>query len=259
VRFPSVEMMKPKNRRDAKKHLQPKILIFDIDGVLIDVRGTYWRSALETVRHLSGKRVTYADLHKWKSKPGHNDDWRMTANWITSLGRPTTYNEARAAFEKFYWGTDGKLGNVRNEKFLITPRQLELWAERFELNLFTGRTRREFAFTFDRWPHTSYFRMVVTMDDVKRGKPHPDGLLKILGKRAPATAVYVGDNIDDALAARDAGVPFLAILPAGAHGYRRRATNFKKLGALALLSRATDLNRWLARNEANPAGKMSSK
>ena len=238
--------MTPKSRRNSRKRLEPQILIFDIDGVLIDVRGTYWRSALETVRHLSGKRVTYAELHAWKSKPGHNDDWRMTANWVTSLGRPTTYQEARAAFENFYWGTEGKLGNVRNERFVITPRQLELWAARYELNLFTGRTRREFAFTFDRWPHTSRFRMVVTMDDVKHGKPHPEGLLKILGKRDPATAVYLGDNIDDALAARDARVPFLAILPVGAHGYRQRAANFKKLGALALLSRATDLNRWLS-------------
>jgi hypothetical protein len=43
-------------------------------------------------------------------------------------------------------------------------------------------------------------------------------------------------------------VPFLAILPARAHGYRQRAANFKKLGALALLSRATDLNLWLSAN-----------
>jgi phosphoglycolate phosphatase-like HAD superfamily hydrolase len=114
------------------------------------------------------------------------------------------------------------------------------------LNLFTGRTRREFAFTFDRWPQTSHFHMVVTMDDVKHGKPHPEGLLKILGKRDPKTALYLGDNIDDALAARDARVPFLAILPVRAHGYRQRAANFKKLGALALLSRATELNRWLS-------------
>jgi HAD superfamily phosphatase len=245
-RFLSSSRMTPKPRRNPPRLLNPQILIFDIDGVLIDVRGTYWRSALETVRYLSGKRVTYADLHKWKSKPGHNDDWRMTANWVTALGRPTTYEQARAAFEKFYWGTDGKLGNVRHEKFVITPRQVERWASRFELHLFTGRTRREFAFTFDNWPLTSRFRSVVTMDDVKRGKPHPEGLLKILGGRDPSTAVYVGDNIDDALAARDAGVPFLAILPAGAHAYRQRAADFKKLGALALLGRASDLNAWLA-------------
>jgi HAD superfamily hydrolase (TIGR01548 family) len=224
---------------------QPQILIFDVDGVLVDVQGTYWRSALETVRYLSGKRVTYAQLHQWKNKPGYNDDWRMTADWVTSLGRPTTYLEARAAFERFYWGSNGKPGNVRNEKFLVTPGQVERWARRFELDLFTGRTRQEFSYTFERWAPAAHFRTVVTTDDVEKGKPHPEGLLKILGQRDASTALYVGDNIDDALAARDAGVPFMAILPAGMYGYRARATKFRELGALALLPRATALNEWL--------------
>jgi len=238
--------MTPKKTQNPRTLLSPKILIFDIDGVLIDVRGTYWRSGLETVRFLSGKRVTYAQLHAWKSKPGYNDDWRMTADWVTSLGRPTTYEEARAAFEKFYWGANGKPGNVHNEKFLITPRQIERWARRFELHLFTGRNRREYDFTFKRWKHSWHFQTVVTMDDVMKGKPHPEGLVKILNGRDPRTAIYVGDNIDDALAAHDAGVPFFAILPPGSHDYRKRATRFKELGAIALLPKAMALNAWLA-------------
>src|SRR5580700_2997310 len=224
----------------------PQILVFDVDGVLVDVRRSYWLSALETMRFLTGRRHAWAELHEWKSKPGNNDDWNMVSNWATALGHPTSYEEARVAFQQFYWGKNGKSGNVRKEKLVITPRQIERWAGRFELNLFTGRTRQEFSYTFERWPATPCFRSVVTMDDVKRKKPHPDGLLKILGRRDPATAIYVGDNIDDALAARDARVPFMAILPAGAHGYQQRAANFKKLGALALLSRATDLNLWLS-------------
>ena len=223
---------------------QPQILIFDVDGVLVDVRGSYWRSALETVRYLTGKRVTYAELHKWKSKPGFNDDWSMVAAWVTALGKPISYKEARVAFEKFYWGSDGRLGNVRNEKILITPRQIEKWARHFELNLFTGRTRQEFSFTFERWPATKYFRTIITMDDAKR-KPDPEGLQKILGGRDPATAVYLGDNIDDALAARNAGVPFLAIVAPGEHRYRERAARFGELGAIAFFARATDLNALL--------------
>src|SRR5215475_7606816 len=113
--------MKPNTKGKRAKLLRPEILIFDIDGVLIDVRGTYWRSGLETVRFLSGKRVTYAQLHAWKSRPGYNDDWRMTADCVTSLGRPTTYEEARTAFEKFYWGTDGKPGNFYFLIFRIPP------------------------------------------------------------------------------------------------------------------------------------------
>jgi HAD superfamily hydrolase (TIGR01548 family) len=229
----------------AKKSSLTKILIFDVDGVLVDVRRSFWLSALETMRFLTGKRVTWPELHKWKSKPGNNDDWSMVSNWATALGRPTTYEEARVAFQQFYWGKNGKPGNVRKEKLLITPRQIERWAQRFEVDLFTGRTRNEFSYTFERWPATRHFRTVITMDDVKRKKPHPDGLLKILGRRDAATALYVGDNIDDALAARDAHVPFMAILPSGAYEYRKRAARFRELGALALLPRATALNDWL--------------
>lgn len=236
-------MAKARTRKLAR---QPEILIFDVDGVLVDVRGTYWRSALETVRQLTGKRVTYAELHRWKSKPGYNDDWKMTADWATSVGRPTTYEQAQEAFSSVYWGTaGGPLGNVRNEKLLVTPKQIVRWAERYELNLFTGRNRKEFTFTFEKWPGTPCFHQVITMDDVKRIKPHPEGLYKILGKRDPASALYLGDNIDDALAARDAGVPFMAIIGPTEHGYPARAKRFRELGALALLSRATALNGWL--------------
>lgn len=228
----------------AEKRLPTEILIFDVDGVLVDVRGTYWRSALETVRHITGKRVTYTELHRWKSKPGFNDDWSMVSAWVSSLGHPTSYEEARAAFEKFYWGSGGKPGNVRNEKLMVTPRQVEKWARRYELNLFTGRTRQEFSFTFEGWPGTKYFRTIITMDDAKR-KPHPEGLQKILGGRDPETALYLGDNIDDALAARDANVPFMAIIAPEEHGYRQRAAKFRELAALALLPRVTGLFRIL--------------
>jgi HAD superfamily phosphatase len=243
---PIQNSLKTKSSAQRRKPLevQPKILIFDVDGVLVDVRDTYWRSGLETLRSLTGKHVTYKQLQQWKSKPGHNDDWKMVSAWATALGRPTTYEEAREEFQKFYWGTKGKPGNVRNEKLIVTPRQIETWARRYELNLFTGRTRQEFSFTFESWRATKHFRTIITMDDAKR-KPHPEGLHRILGKRDPATALYLGDNIDDALAAREAKVPFMAIIAPGEHGYRKRAARFRELGALALLPRATDLNDWL--------------
>ena len=174
--------------------------------------------------------------------PRRSSNW----DWVSSLGTPTTYEAARAAFNNFYWGSAGRPGNVLNEKLLITPRQIEKWASCYELNLFTGRNRREFSFTFEKWPAARHFRTVITMDDVTKIKPHPEGLYKILEGRDPEKALYLGDNIDDALAARDAGVPFMAIIAAHEHGYRARAAAFRKLGALALLPRATALNAWLA-------------
>jgi len=238
------------------RKLSPEILIFDVDGVLVDVRDTYWRSALETMKFLTGKRVTHAELHRWKSKPGNNDDWRMVANWATALGRPTTYAEARAAFSQFYWGTKKRPGNVAREKLIVTPAQIEKWAGRYELDLFTGRTRREYEYTFAPWPPAKHFRMVITMDDVKKMKPDPEGLYKILGKRRPGAALYLGDNIDDALAAREAGVPFAAIIALGEHNFRKRAARFRELGAVALLPRATAVNRLL--ENGNPPNESRS-
>jgi len=133
---------------------------------------------------------------------------------------------------------------VRNEKLLMAPALIARWAKKYELDLFTGRTRQEFSFTFAKWPATKYFRTVITMDDAKR-KPHPEGLLTILSGRDPRTALYVGDNIDDALAARDAGVPFVAILERSHREYRERAARFRELNALTLLGRARDLQRLL--------------
>jgi hypothetical protein len=37
----------------------------------------------------------------------------------------------------------------------------------------------------------------------------------------------------------------MAIIAPGEHGYRERAARFRELGALALLSRATELNHLL--------------
>jgi len=230
-------------KRTAGK-LNPEILVFDVDGVLIDVKETFWRSALQTLEKLTGKKGTWAELHKWKRQPGNNDDWMMVSRWATALGVPTTYEEARDAFQPFYWGNNGEPGNVTREKWLITPKLVEKWSKRRELNLFTGRTRPEFAYSFDRWPAAKYFRMVVTMDDAPK-KPFPDGLFAILGKRDPKSALYLGDNVDDALSAQAAGVPFMAILPNRLDGYRERAKKFRDLGALRLLERARDLDRWL--------------
>ena len=237
-------MAKPARKRKLIHKLDPEILIFDVDGVLVDVRETYWRSGLQTMRALTGKKVTWAEFYEWKRQPGNNDDWMLVSRWATALGVPTTYEQAREAFQPFYWGRDGKPGNVAKEKLLITPKLIQRWAARRELNLFTGRTRQEFSYTFDNWEAARSFRTVITMDDAKK-KPNPEGLRLILAGRSPKAALYVGDNIDDALAAKAARVPFLAVLAKKDLDYRQRSKRFRELGALGLLERARDLDHWL--------------
>ena len=67
--------------------LAPKLVIFDVDGVLVDVHGSFHRSILDTVKHFTGRRFTYADIQQWKTRSGYNDDWRLSTDWVNSLGR----------------------------------------------------------------------------------------------------------------------------------------------------------------------------
>jgi HAD superfamily hydrolase (TIGR01548 family) len=223
--------------------LAPKLIIFDVDGVLVDVHGSFHKSIVDTVYFFTKRRVSYAEIHQWKNRSGYNDDWRLTTDWVASLGPTVPYKEVKARFQKFYWGTKSNPGNVARERWLITHKRLERWSRRAELALFTGRTRRELRHTLEGTHAEAIFRRTITMDDVKKGKPVPEGLRLLLNGMPRREALYLGDNIDDALSSKRAGVPFLGVLPHGSDAHSARATRLRELGAIKILHSVRDLEK----------------
>jgi len=224
----------------------PSVIIFDVDGVLVDTRQSFQRTTLETVQFFVGKKVSHRELHRWKNRPGFNDDWKLSTAWVNTLGKEIGYDEVKKKFVEIYWGPNGK-GNAAREKWLLPPGNLRRLAKLAELNVFTGRVRRELDYTLDRWKVRDFFQKIVTVENVKRPKPAPDGLLRILSGRDPGSALYVGDNVDDALAARAARIPFIGILPRRSEERRQRGAMLRKLGAVTILSDISELERWLKR------------
>ena len=225
----------------------PEVIIFDVDGVLVDVRGSFHRTVIETVRSFTGKRVTRAELHRWKSQSGFNDDWKLSTAWVHSLGGTAPYEEVKGKFVQLYWGENGK-GNVLREKWLLPHPALRRLAKRSELALFTGRIRKETDYTLDRLKVREFFTRIVTVEDVKQAKPNPEGLLTILQGRDPARSLYLGDNIDDALAAQAARLPFAGVLPQARGSIAARREMFRELGAATILRDVRQLERWLTSN-----------
>ena len=222
----------------------PKLVIFDVDGVLVDVHGSFHRSILDTVKYFTGRRFTYNDIQHWKSRSGYNDDWRLSTDWVNSLGTKAEYADVKRIFEKMYWGTNGTPGNVWRERWLVPPRLLARWAKRAELALFTGRNRRELEHTLKHFGVGKLFSRTVTMDDVKQLKPHPEGLLRLVDGNEPQSALYLGDNLDDALAAKRAGVPFLGVLRHGSEAHRVRAGQLREHGARIILHSTSELEKY---------------
>lgn len=231
--------------KHARAAVPPQVIIFDVDGVLVDTRGSFQKTTLETVRLFTGKRVTRAELHRWKGRPGFNDDWKLSHTWVRSLGGDFDYEEVKAKFQQIYWGRQNR-GNVARERWLLPKAQLRRLSGIAELAIFTGRTRQELDYTLDRWKVRSYFRQIVTVENVKHGKPDPEGLFEILDGRDPASAIYVGDNVDDALAAQSARMPFVGVLPFRSEERRQRQAGLRQLGALAVLGNVNLLEPWLS-------------
>jgi len=229
----------------------PEIIVFDVDGVLVDVRGSFHKTVLETVRFFTGQRVTRKEFQRWKSQPGFNDDWKLSTAWVQSLGGSQGYDEVKNKFVELYWGKNGRRGNVMGEKWLLPRASLARLAARAELALFTGRVRQETDYTLERCRVRKYFRHIVTVEDVTRPKPHPEGLLQILAGRGSEKAIYLGDNIDDATAAQAAGISFLAVLPRNSEARKTRGQQLVELGALALLDSVRGLEVWLDRLAPN--------
>ena len=222
----------------------PRLIIFDVDGVLVDTRGSFQRTTLEVVRLFTGRRVTYSELHRWKNRPGYNDDWKLSHAWIQALGGNFEFEEVKRKFQEIYWGENHN-GNVRLEKWLLPRASLRRLAKFAQLAIFTGRIHRELDYTLERWRVREFFHQVITAEELKQGKPHPEGLLKILGGREASLAVYVGDNVDDSLAAKSAGIEFVGVLPRGSQELRFRGARLRELGAKTILGDISELESWL--------------
>jgi HAD superfamily hydrolase (TIGR01548 family) len=227
---------------------RPSLIIFDVDGVLVDTRESFQRTTLETVRLITGKPVTRAELHRWKNRPGFNDDWKLSHTWVRALGGNFEYEEVKRRFVELYWGKNGR-GNASREKWLLPRATLRRLAKTTELAIFTGRIRRELDYTLDRWKVRKYFQQIVTVENVAHPKPNPEGLLKILADRDRERALYIGDNVDDALAARSARLPFVGVLARRSEERRQRGTRLRKLGARTILGEISELENWLARRQ----------
>jgi HAD superfamily phosphatase len=227
--------------------VKPKIeiVIFDMDGVLVDVRDTFHSTILLTVKHFTGKSVPRVAIQDWKNRGGYNDDWKLSHHWIRSLGGRVPYEEVKRQFQVFYWGEDND-GTFLRERWLLPLANLRRLEKKVELAIFTGRTRRELKPTLERFRVGRYFRRIVTQNDVTRLKPHPEGLLHILDGRDPAAVIYVGDNVDDAKAAKRAGILFAGVLPPRGLARRLCAARLKEHGAKVILRNVGAVEELLA-------------
>jgi HAD superfamily phosphatase len=186
------------------------ILIFDMDGVLVDVSDSYRETIARTAGHFTGREISREEIQDLKNQGGFSDDWKLTHHIIAQAGIEMNSEAVKAHFQQLFLG-NGSDGLILRERWIARPGLLERLGRRFRLAVFTSRPREEAELTLRRFAPDVVFDPIVAMYDVPRLKPAPDGLLRIVQAHPEGNPYYVGDTIDDARAARAAGVPFIGI------------------------------------------------
>ncbi len=189
------------------------IVIFDIDGVVRDVGGSYRRALADTVEHFTGGgyRPTPVDIDQLKSEGIWNNDWEASQELIYRYFENRTsreqlqldYKAVVAFFQSRYRGADPNnwTGYICNEPLLLQPSYLEqLTLAGIRWGFFSGATRASATYVLERRLGLKS-PVLIAMEDAP-GKPDPTGLFATvrlleneLDKSTPV--VYLGDTVAD--------------------------------------------------------------
>jgi HAD superfamily phosphatase len=202
------------------------LVIFDIDGVVRDVAGSYRRALADTVEHFTqGQyRPTPEDIDALKTEGCWNNDWEASRELIVryfqsrnqlSAIADVEYEAIVDFFQSKYRGIDFS-GYIRDEPLLMSRDYLEnLTVDGIAWGFFSGATRASASYILKKRLGLVQ-PILIAMEDAP-GKPDPTGLYETIlqlsayrgfewnpANRLGCPIIYVGDTVADMHTIRNA-------------------------------------------------------
>ncbi len=190
------------------------IVVFDIDGVVRDVSGSYRRTIMDTVEHFTNgaARPSSEDIDALKSEGIWNNDWEasqeLIRRYFQTQGQsqlPCSYEEIVAFFQGRYRGPDPQhwTGYICDEPLLMSAAYTQqLTQAGIDWGFFSGATRASANYVLQKrlgLPSP----LLIAMEDAP-GKPDPTGLFQAVQhlesqtlENEPTPVLYVGDTVAD--------------------------------------------------------------
>lgn len=186
-----------------------RLVIFDFDGVLVKSNATHlktWKSAFREagIRPVPNFR---------KIKEHFGESYIVLAQHIApNVDRRVTDRASQLHFETVMGpGYANRFGHIRG----LMPFLRKLKARGIKIAIASGNKKCVLV----RWFRTlgwkpRFFDMVLSFEDVKRGKPYPDMLIAAMRKLHVKRneTLYVGDAPNDVMTAKAAKVKMAAVL-----------------------------------------------
>ena len=174
--------------------LRKKLIIFDLDGVLIDSVSNM-RSALKKTALSLSIKLDFDLYKKYLGLPFENI--------MKNMGIKKDINKIKVNYAFFSKKT---LSKIKIKKKHLN--ELEYLKQKYNFAIFTSKDKVRTKIILNEY---KFFKHIVTSDDVLKGKPYPEGLFKILKKTKnnKKESIYIGDSIYDYKAAKNFGIKYL--------------------------------------------------
>lgn len=203
LRDPIHAQVKP--NKMPKLHFHVDSVLFDMDGVITNTMPDHflsWEMALRP----EGIRVTREDIYKREGQPGLFSVREIFRDYRKD------YNAQRGL--RILRRKENLFNKIVRRRFISGARTLikQLHKNNFRLGLVTGTSRQELHKILPE-ALCGLFSVIVTGNDVKRGKPHPDPYLRSLRflKIKPKDAVAIENAPFGIQSAKQAGMACLAL------------------------------------------------
>jgi len=171
-----------------------KLIIFDLDGVLIDSISNM-RAALKMTSLSLKIKLEFSSYIKYLGLP-----FEII---MKKMGIKKDIKKIKAKYSNFSKKTLYKI--KIKKKHLLELKHLK---KNYNFAVFTSKDKLRSKIILQKY---KFFKYIVTSDDVSKGKPHPEGLIKILKKtkNKKNEVIYVGDSIYDYKASKNFGIKYL--------------------------------------------------
>lgn len=190
-------------------------VIFDFDGVILDSEPIHYEACCYVLKD-TGLVITYQE---YVEKYLGLCDKEMFPSLLKQKGYNFSPDEINSMINKKIESYIHIINNHTNLPFIPYVDQYIAHAANNDIKiaLCTGSTRREVSAVLSRLKHgklQSYFRTIVTSEDVQYGKPSPEGFLLTANRLGvlPAKCLVIEDSPHGIEAAKRAGMYVIGLL-----------------------------------------------
>ena len=215
-----------------------------MDGVLIDTTNSFSVVTMMTYKHFTGGELSREEINSIKYKGGFNSDFDILMHKFKEQGFDVDFEEMAKYYLNLYF--DGKGGLIDEEKIILTEDHVKELIKNYNLAVFTGRDTKSAMHTLKVWNITKYFYPIITFECVgwNNQKPDTKGVELIKEQSIADEIYYLGDTVDDASCARNAGVKGIGVLPPRDKSDKLKQRLLEE-GDITVLNTTTDLKDFL--------------